>query len=193
MLKRWENCKVICGSSNAWSGIRANDAVLELVSKPVFPWLLPITVDKSCLSGQHIIFIHYSLLWWLGWVLIDVHVSVKKTHYGIWEKRTAYLGDLDEERTWNGIRAEVCCYGTVFWTCVLWLLSLTVDNLECNVLIQRTGLKSKGAEFRIVPAWHDGKGGSFFLVNKVRVDVELVSMDNLGWRVVRVVVSMTAR
>ena len=82
MFKQWENCKVICISGSTWSRTRA-----ELCCSGTGFWTHVSTTTPthgwhSCLSGPHVNFIHYLLLWSLEWVLI----GFKNTHYSIWEK-----------------------------------------------------------------------------------------------------------
>lgn len=71
------------------------------------------------------------------------------------------------------------------------ILPLTIHNLEGNIFIWRSGSELENSKVLVISArnklilWCSG----FF--NEVRVEyVELVTLHNLGWRVIHVVVSL---
>ena len=97
--KWWENCKVICISGSAWSRTRAELCCSGTGFSTRVSMTTPTRGWQSCLSGPHIIFIHYLLLWSLERVLIGFN----NTHYSIWEKITVYLGDLDQNAWWETV------------------------------------------------------------------------------------------
>lgn len=71
------------------------------------------------------------------------------------------------------------------------VLPFTVDDLKCNVLVGWPGMKTQDAKVLVVGARLKEVLRCGALVDQVRVeDVELITLDNFGWRVVKVVVRL---
>lgn len=71
------------------------------------------------------------------------------------------------------------------------VLPLSVDNLEGDVLVGRTGDEAEDLEVGLCLTRCPGVRGRLGHVNEIRVeDVELVTLNNLRWRVVQVVVGL---